>query len=52
MVAPKAGGMLKRNNCVYTQIVRHCLAEELLPIIQNLSDMNKTEFYSDCFATY
>ncbi|MGX2971930.1 hypothetical protein [Helicobacter sp. T3_23-1059] len=52
MVAPKTGGILKRNNCVYTQIVKHCLADKLLPIIQNLSDMNKTEFYSDCFAAY
>ena len=38
--------MLKRNNCVYTQIVKHCLADELLLIIRNLSNMNETEFYS------
>ena len=36
--------MLKRNNCVYTQIVKHCLADELLPIIRDLSDISKTEF--------
>ena len=44
--------MLKRNNCVYTQIVKHCSADELLPIIRDLSDMNETEFYSDCFGAY
>ena len=44
--------MLKRNNCVYTQIVKHCLADELLPIIRDLSDMNETEFYSDCWRAY
>ena len=38
--------MLKRNNCVYTQIVKHCSAEELFPIIRDLSDMNETEFFS------
>ena len=43
-------GMLKRNNCVYTQIVKHCSAEELLPIIRDLSNMNETEFYSDCWG--
>ena len=45
-------GMLKRNNCVYTQIVKHCSAKELLPIIRDLSDMNETEFYSDCWGAY
>ena len=45
-------GMLKRNNCVYTQIVKHCLADELLPIIRDLSDISKTEFYSDCWGAY
>ncbi|TQR53066.1 hypothetical protein DMC01_12160, partial [Campylobacter troglodytis] len=44
--------MLKRNGQVYTQIVKACLARELLPIIRNLSDMSKTEFYSDCLAIY
>ena len=44
--------MLKRNGQVYTQIVIACLASELLPIIRNLSDMSKTEFYSDCLAIY
>ena len=38
--------MLKWNNCVYTQIVKHCLADELLPIIRDLSNMSETEFYS------
>lgn len=35
-------GMLKRNNCVYMQIVKHCSAEELLSIIQGLSNINKS----------
>ena len=45
-------GMLKRNGCVYTQVVKGCSANELLPIIWNLSDMGKTEFFSDCWAAY
>ena len=48
----QAKGMLKRNNCVYTQIVKHCSAEEILPIIRDLSDISKTEFYSDCWGAY
>ena len=44
--------MLKRNGQVYTQIVKACSASELLPIIRNLSDMSKTEFYSDCWLAY
>ena len=44
--------MLKRNGQVYTQIVKACLASELLPIIRNLSDMSNTEFYSDCWLAY
>ena len=45
-------GMLKRNNCVYTQIVKHCSADELLPIIRDLSNINETEFYSDYWGAY
>jgi len=44
--------MLKRNNCVYTQIVKHCLADEILPIIRDLSNINETEFYSDYWGAY
>ena len=44
--------MLKRNNCVYTQIVKHCLADELLPIIRDLSNINETEFYNDYWGAY
>ena len=44
--------MLKRNNCVYTQIVKHCLADELLLIIRDLSNINETEFYSDYWGAY
>lgn len=34
--------MLKRDDCVYTQIVKHCSAEEFL--IRHLSNINETEF--------
>ena len=44
--------MLKRNNCVYTQIVKHCSADEILPIIRDLSNINETEFYSDYWGAY
>ncbi|MGX2970994.1 hypothetical protein [Helicobacter sp. T3_23-1059] len=44
--------MLKRNNCVYTKIVKHCLADDLLPIIRDLSNINETEFYSDYWGAY
>ena len=44
--------MLKRNNSVYTQIVKHCLADELLSIIRDLSNINETEFYSDYWVAY
>ena len=45
-------GMLKRNNCVYTQVVKNCSAEELLPIIRDFSNINETEFFSDCWGAY
>ena len=44
--------MLKRNGCVYTQVVKGCSANEILPIIRDLSDISKTEFYSDCWRAY
>ena len=37
---------VKLNGCVYIQIVKHCSADELLPIIRDLSDISETEFYS------
>ena len=45
-------GMLKRNNCVYTQIVKHCSAEELLPILRDSSDLAESIIYSDCLGAY
>ena len=35
-------GMLKRNGCVYTQIVKHCSAKELLP--RTLQSLEKVKF--------
>ena len=45
-------GMLKRNGCVYTQVVKHCSAKELLPIIKNFSELKESEIYSDGFKSY
>ena len=45
-------GMLKRNGQVYTQVVKNCSTSELLPIIRDLSDISKTEFYSDTWKAY
>ena len=44
--------MLKRNGCVYTQIVKHCSAKELLPIIKDFSELNECEIYSDSWKAY
>ena len=44
-------GMLKRNGKVYTQIVRNCSANQLIPIIKGQADTNSTIF-SDSFRTY
>ena len=44
--------MLKRNNCVYTQIIKHCSEDDLLPIIRDLSDISETKFYSDYWGAY
>ena len=45
-------GMLKRNNCVYTQIVKHCSADDLLPILRDSSDLAESIIYSDCWGAY
>ena len=45
-------GMLKRNGCVYTQVVKHCSAKELLPIIRDFADAPNTTIYSDSFKAY
>ena len=43
----KQKGLLKRNCCVYTQLVKHCSAKELLPIIKDFAELNECEIYSD-----
>ena len=44
--------MLKRNGCVYTQVVKRCSAKELLPIIKDFSEIEESEIYSDGFKAY
>ena len=38
-------GMLKRNGCVYTQVVKHCSAKELQSIIKEFSELKESEIY-------
>ena len=45
-------GMLKRNGYVYTQVVKHCSAKELLPIIKDFAKLNECEIYSDSWKAY
>ena len=45
-------GMLKRNGYIHTQIVKDCSADELMPIIKDLSNLPKTEYYSDYWGAY
>ncbi len=45
-------GMLKRNGCVYTQVVKHCSAKELLSIINDFADALNATIYSDSFKAY
>ena len=44
--------MLKRNGCVYTQVVKHCSAKELLSIINDFADVENATIYSDSFKAY
>ncbi|TQR61447.1 hypothetical protein [Campylobacter troglodytis] len=44
--------MLKRNGCVYTQVVKHCSAKELLPVIKDFSELKESEIYSDGLKSY
>ena len=48
----KQKGLLKRNCCVYTQLVKHCSAKELLPIIKDFSELKESEIYSDGLKSY
>ena len=45
-------GMLKRNGYIHTQIVKDCSADELMPIIKDLSNLPQTEYYSDYWGAY
>ena len=45
-------GMLKRNGCVYTHVVKHCSAKELQSIIKEFSELEESEIYSDGFKSY
>ena len=45
-------GMLKRNGQVYTQVVKGCSANDLLPILRDSSDLRESIIYSDCFGAY
>ena len=44
--------MLKRDGKVYTQIVKNCSANELLPILKEFSKLDSSTIYSDCRKAY
>ena len=44
--------MLKRDGRVYTQIVKNCSANELIPILSEFSDLDESVIYSDCWKAY
>ena len=37
-------GILKRDGCIYTQIVKDCSAADLMPIIQSYSNLPETAY--------
>ena len=45
-------GMLKRDGKVYTQIVKNCSANELIPILPKFSELDESVIYSDCWKAY
>ena len=45
-------GMLKRDGKVYTQIVKNCSANELIPILSEFSELDESVIYSDCWKAY
>ena len=45
-------GMLKRDGKVYTQIVKNCSANELLPILKEFSELDSPTIYSDYWKAY
>ena len=44
--------MLKRNGCVYTQVVKNCSTNELLPILTDFADIENSTIYSDTWKAY
>ena len=44
--------MLKRDGRVYTQIVKNCSANELMPILKEFSKLDSSTIYSDCWKAY
>ena len=44
--------MLKRDGKVYTQIVKNCSANELIPILPKYSELDSSTIYSDCWKAY
>ena len=44
--------MLKRDGKVYTQIVKNCSANELIPILSEFSELDESVIYSDCWKAY
>ena len=44
--------MLKTDGRVYTQIVKNCSANELIPILSEFSDLDESVIYSDCWKAY
>lgn len=44
--------MLKRNGCVWTQIVKNCSTNELLPILSRFAKLESSTIYSDTWKAY
>ena len=44
--------MLKRDGRVYTQMVKNCSANELIPILSQFSELDESVIYSDCWKAY
>ena len=44
--------MLERDGRVYTQIVKNCSANELIPILSEFSELGESVIYSDCWKAY
>ena len=44
--------MLKRNGCVYTQVVKNCSTNELLPILSSFTELESSTIYSDTWKAY